>query len=632
MKTFLFALRFGTPFLKPYWWRLALGVGFGILFGLFGSLSVLSTKVLFDRLVPQAPAPSATVTTPALSLPPTPSEKPSELTSLKDRWTPRLKSAEASANAWLDRWLPRVGYPLDWRQFVGCLLFLPALVTLRSTLNYLSGYYMAWVSERMMADMQQAMLAKAHQLSVEYFVRKRGIDINARIMTDTNAVYQMVRVGFSDLVKQPITIVGVFVTMLALDWQLTFVTLLLVPGTLIPAKILGKKVRDVARRRVELEVTQSHKMLQGIGNMTVVKAFRLEAFMEKQFARYRQTMVSINMRSNRAETLLNPVVEVITMFGLSGIFLFLFSTDRPASTLVAFMTAVALFARPFKELARINVTIEKARASIERLQDTLQEEPRVIEPSHPQPKKSFENALTVDHLRFDYGGDPVLHDLSFTLPKGQKLGIAGESGCGKSTLINLVMRFYDPVAGHVLIDGVDVREIGSDDLRNLLSIVVQGGGIFTNITVAENIEMGRLGASREAIIQAARDAQAHDFIMTLDDGYDTMVGPGGAILSGGMAQRLAIARAFVRDAPILVLDEATAALDADAESEVQAALDNLAQSRTVIMIAHRLSTLRSCEQILVMEQGRIAEQGTFDQLLAAGGIFTRMCHKQSITA
>jgi subfamily B ATP-binding cassette protein MsbA len=243
--------------------------------------------------------------------------------------------------------------------------------------------------------------------------------------------------------------------------------------------------------------------------------------------------------------------------------------------------------------------------------------------------RDFTRSLEFRSVGFSYGDAPVLDNISFTLKRGRRLGLAGESGSGKSSLINLVFRFYDPTAGHIEIDGVPLETLRIADLRFHLALVSQDILLF-NATVAENIALGKIGSTRQEIIAAAREAHAHDFITALPQGYDTPLGERGQRLSGGQRQRIAIARAFVRNAPILVLDEATASLDSQSEAEVQKAIDHLAENRTVICVAHRLSTLRSMDQILVLEKGRIVEQGSFDQLLAQRGLFTAMAARQSI--
>jgi subfamily B ATP-binding cassette protein MsbA len=259
----------------------------------------------------------------------------------------------------------------------------------------------------------------------------------------------------------------------------------------------------------------------------------------------------------------------------------------------------------------------------------MREQPNVKEPAQPEPLKSFAREIRCENISFAYAEKPVLRDFSLTLPRGYKLGIAGESGSGKSTLVNLLFRFYDVTSGTLRIDGHDLRAVASRDLQQLMALVSQEIVIF-DLTVAENIACGKTGATPAEIEAAARAANAHDFIMQLPQGYDTRVGERGVTLSGGQRQRLAIARAFVRNAPILLLDEATAALDSQSEAEVQAAIEKLEQNRTVVCVAHRLSTLANMDRILVLAEGRVVEEGRFDELIKRGGLFASMAAKQGL--
>jgi subfamily B ATP-binding cassette protein MsbA len=304
-------------------------------------------------------------------------------------------------------------------------------------------------------------------------------------------------------------------------------------------------------------------------------------------------------------------------------------SNTNTATLTAFLVSLTLFGASVKKLNAIGVYYNQLSVSLERLKALFALQPSVREAANPVAMGDFKREIEFRNVTFSYGDATVLHDIHLTLARGQRLGLAGESGSGKSSLINLLFRFYDPTAGQVLIDGVPLDQLRIADLRFHLALVSQDILLF-NATVAENISLGKIGATREEVIAAAKEAYAHNFIEELPQGYDTPLGERGQRLSGGQRQRIAIARAFVRNAPILVLDEATAALDAQSEAEVQKAIDHLAEHRTVICVAHRLSTLRAMDRILVLSQGRIVEQGSFDQLLAQRGIFTAMAARQSI--
>jgi subfamily B ATP-binding cassette protein MsbA len=336
------------------------------------------------------------------------------------------------------------------------------------------------------------------------------------------------------------------------------------------------------------------------------------------------------MKQIQAKELINPLIETIGAVGLSVLLVYILLRHRTGADLAVFVAAFAAIYTPIRKVAGVHLFFEQAVSGIERLMRILREEPTVKEPAAPKMMRRFSREIRFENVTFAYKDRPVLENFNLVVPYGMKLGIAGESGSGKSTLINLLFRFYDPQEGRILIDGQDIREISTADLRAHMALVSQEVVLFDQ-SVAENIASGKPGATGEEIEAAAKAAFAHEFIMQLPNGYDTRVGDRGVLLSGGQRQRIAIARAFVRQAPILALDEATAALDAQSEAQVQKAIDHLAEHRTVISVAHRLSTLSKMDKIIVFRDGRIVEEGTFSQLLLEQGIFGSMARGQALT-
>jgi subfamily B ATP-binding cassette protein MsbA len=382
---------------------------------------------------------------------------------------------------------------------------------------------------------------------------------------------------------------------------------------------------------IAASVTQSSLLLECLAGIRIVKAFGLE---EQQVERYRdmaRDRIHHGMKSIQARELTKPLIECIAMVGFGILVLWIVGSERELSRMSAFLTGVFLMQAPIKRLADVNSSFQQASVSVDRLDHIFREQPTVREHASPKHLAAFATDIRFEAVSFGYADRTVIDGVNLLVPRGMKLGIAGESGSGKSTLVNLLFRFYDPTRGRLALDGMDLRELAIADHRKLMALVSQEIVLFDK-TVAENIAYGRPGATRDEIEDAARHAYAYDFIRQLPQGFDTRIGERGVTLSGGQRQRLAIARAFVRNAPILVLDEATASLDSQSESEVQAAIDRLAENRTVISIAHRLSTLATSDKIIVLSRGRIIEEGGFDQLLRNDGPFAAMAQQQGITA
>ena len=552
---------------------------------------------------------------------------PEELTKLRQKVEAYGRELEAA----IDPWLPRVKQPLDWRQIAGILLFLPTLVSIRAFADYLNNYYIGWVSERVIRDMRLDLMTKFSSLSLDFFNSFKTGDLLTRINTDTQNLLRCMRVGGADVIKESLTVVTVFASLCWLDWKLTFCALVLLPAVLIPLFVLGKKARRATRAGLKASVSQSSQLVELLGSIRVVKAFGLE---EAQLNRFRKTssdIVHAGMKGVKAKELVNPIIEVVAVVGICALFLYVFKTGSDPKDLFAFLTGIAMMFQPVKKLASLHILMEQAGVGVDRLRNLLNEEPSVKEPAAPKTLPTFAKEIAFEKVTFAFGEKVVLRDFNLRIPRGYRLGLAGESGCGKTTALNLLFRFYDPREGAVTIDGVNLRDVSTADLRSHLALVSQDVVLFDQ-TVAENIACGRHGATRQDVEFAAKAAFAHDFILQLPHGYETQVGERGVNLSGGQRQRIAIARAFVRNAPILVLDEATAALDSKSEGEVQAAIEALAEHRTVICVAHRLSTLASMDRILVLSHGQIIEEGSFNELVKAGKSFAAMAAQQGIFA
>ena len=635
----LLIFRFSWPYVRKHRWRLYGALLAGAIFGLSNAGVLWLTRTVLDRLNPEEEAAARELVS---------GDAPSSEASFFQRSFPRasaaLKSTAGSVkNAVaevVERWFPKMGSPVTVFQLLGALLGLPLLVSIRSGGEYLSAYWMSWVGERMVNDLRVEVLESLSRLSLNYFNQAKMGDMITRINGDTLALQNCIRIGVKHSVTDPITILAVFAYLVFMDWELMASTAVLLPICLAPVIIYGRKARRASADKIQTNVTQSSLIVEMLSAIRVVKAFALE---EREVARFRRLsgrLFSYTMRGVRSQEIVGPIIETVSMIAVGMLIVFVVKTERSAPDLITFFIGLIMFYMPVKKLAKLHVLFEQASVSVGRLQNILAETPEVQDAPQAASMQTFSKSIQFENVSFVYPranrqsstadhSNMALQNIHLTIPRGQKLGIAGESGSGKSTLIHLLFRFFDPTAGAVLFDGKDLRKIKVQDCRKLLALVSQDIVVFDQ-SVAENIRCGRLDATKEEIIQAARQAHAVGFIEKLEKGFETRLGERGASLSGGQRQRIAIARAFIRNAPILVLDEATAALDARSEAEVQSAIDNLAQNRTVICIAHRLSTLQAMDKIIVLEKGRIAQQGSYPQLLSQNGPFARMSQRQGI--
>jgi ATP-binding cassette, subfamily B, bacterial MsbA len=621
-------MRFGWTYLRRYSGRLFLSILFAVVFGLSNASFIWATQTIIGRLKPETES----------SQPAAEESKRSQsqatgttLSSLAPHFSERLIRFKQKIDRAVDSILPRVGEEMALLQILGGLFFLPCLVFVRSAADYGSSYCMGWVAERLVNDMRLDLLDKLSSLSLNFFNRSSTGDLLTRINSDTAKLMRALKVGAADMIKEPVTLVSVFIYLCWMNWKLTLFAMVFLPLCLFPLIVLGKKVRRASKASVNAEVLQAGQLVELLASMRIIKAYNLEHEQIRRFRSLSRQLVHYGMKNVQAKELVNPLIAVVSTVGLGALIVYAVRAAASVENVVGFLTGLILFYEPVKKLARIHVLFEEASVGVVRLMGILREEPTVKESPNPKPLPQFRNAITFENVSFAYADRPVIQRFDLTVPRGCRLGIAGPSGSGKSTLVNLVFRFYDPTDGAIRIDGTDLREASISDLRKLMALVSQEVILFDQ-TVAENIACGKLDASREEIETAARAAYAHDFIMQLPNGYDTRIGERGVTLSGGQRQRIAIARAFVRNAPILVLDEATASLDSQSEGEVQVAIERLAENRTVICVAHRLSTLASMHRILVLADGRLAEGGSFDELLESGGMFAAMARSQGIFA
>jgi len=529
------------------------------------------------------------------------------------------------------RWVSRVLNRLDPGSFtLGKMLILfsiPMAMLLRGVFTYLNTYLMNWVSIRAITDLRIKLFSHLLTLDAGFFNRNSTGELMSRF-TEINFLQGLISSSMVILIREPITIISLLAYLLYQQPMLTCITLSVLPLTILPFVFYSLKVRR-ASQGMYMQVSDMGKLLhETFTGYRVVKAYNLENRMVDEFRKTSGLTVSFFMRMLRSIELPGPLIEFLGALGVTAFFIYLtFHADKTPGDLLAFVGSIFLMYAPIKNLVRLNTQIEQANAASQFIFQLLDARSNVAEPVQPKPLSAVAAPIQFDNVSFAYDEKKALENIRLTLAPGKVVALVGGSGSGKTTLANLLLRFFDPQQGAVRINGMDIREASTSDLRRQIAVVTQEVMLF-NDTIRNNILVGRPGATDEEIVAAARAANAHDFIMEKPGGYDALIGERGVALSGGQRQRLAIARAILKDAPILVLDEATSALDTESERVVQAALDRLMQDRTTLVIAHRLSTIQNADLIVALEQGHIVETGTHAELGHSGGVYQRLYELQ----
>ncbi len=529
---------------------------------------------------------------------------------------------------WLATILPeKIDAPAStggWLLIIGVI---PAVMLLRVTLAYLSIYLTNWSAMRAIADIRTKLFGHLQNLSLGFFNRARTGDLIARITSDTQVLYGIIGNSFSSAVKDPVTVLCLLGYLFMIQPKLTLISIIVFPVCVVPIAIYGRKVRKSARAVQQHNAELANLMHESFTGNRVIKAYNLEATVIEQFRATTQKYIGQLMRVIRSNEIPSQLMELFGALGVALVFLYVLQLppeQRPTpGGFMSFILAIVMIYPPIKAFTRLHNQLHQARAASERVFELLATKNSVPEPAAPKMLHADQADIEFQNIDFNYGDKPVLRNIHLTVKAGQLVALVGASGSGKTTLANLLLRFYDPTGGTVKIGGVDVRDVSTRDLRNQIAVVAQENILF-NDSIRRNIELGRLGATSDEIIAAARHAHAEEFIRQKPEGYDTVIGEKGVSLSGGQRQRIAIARAVLKNAPILVLDEATSALDTESERAVQTALDELMQGRTTICIAHRLSTILHADLIVVLDQGKIVEQGRHDELVQRGGVYQKL--------
>jgi subfamily B ATP-binding cassette protein MsbA len=592
------------PFVKPYRSRLVLGLLCGVMFGLLQALLVVLVKFV-----------------------------------VRLRFEGRTDFADEIARSHglirnilehLAAWIPQVKAPESKLGLILIICLIPGTMLVRAMFGYLSVYLTNWSALRAVADIRTKLFNHLQNLSLSFFSGARTGDLISRITSDTQTLYGIIGNSLSSLVKDPVTIVTMMAWLFTQQPRLTLISMIVLPACLIPISWYRKKVRKSARaiqgHNSEL-VTLMHESFTG---NRIIKAYNLEDTVTAQFRAVTQKYIGQVMRVVRANEIPSQLTELLGGVGVALVLIYTISFDTTAPSIedfVSFLLAIVIMYQPIKSLTRMHNQLHQAAAASERVFELLEMQSSVVEPAQPVPLEARHADIHFDNVDFQYGEKAILQNINLTVKAGHLVALVGSTGSGKTTITNLLLRFYDPQSGAVKIGGTDIRNVSTKDLRRQIALVTQETILFHD-TIRKNIALGRPDATNAEIEAAARAASAHEFIVQRPEGYDAVVGEKGMNVSGGQRQRIAIARAIVKNAPILVLDEATSALDTETERLVQAELEKLMEGRTTLCIAHRLSTVQKADLIVVFSAGKIVETGTHAELLARGGVYQRLYELQ----
>jgi ABC-type multidrug transport system fused ATPase/permease subunit len=521
-------------------------------------------------------------------------------------------------------------------------LFLVLMTGLKCLTAWLANYYMVPIRTGVLRDLRRQLYDKMVSLPIGYFTEEHRGDVMSRMTNDVNEVEASIMSALDVLFKDPIMILVYLLTLFVISWQLTLLVLLLLPVAGLLIGRIGRSLKRASKRGQEQNAEILTQIDETLGGLRVVKAFNAEQKLRDRFLRLiNDTRLTYN-RINRRYYLAHPVSEflgtaliaVILWFG--GMLILEGTSLIDAATFIYYLVIFYSIINPAKDLSKAGYSVRRGQASLDRIDRILQTESTIRELPDPKPIRDFHDEIRYEHVSFAYSDErPVLRDIDLTIRKGQMIAIVGQSGSGKTTMADLLPRFYDAQQGRILIDGIDVRDVRTRDLRALMGIVNQEAILFNdsfynNITFGVDTSQPAPGGMTwpEAVEQAARIANAHDFIMQTPEGYQTSIGDRGSRLSGGQRQRISIARAILKNPPILILDEATSALDTESEKLVQEALEHLMRDRTTLVVAHRLSTIRHADLICVLHEGRIVEMGRHDDLLRQDGYYRKLVEMQ----
>jgi subfamily B ATP-binding cassette protein MsbA len=506
-------------------------------------------------------------------------------------------------------------------------LLMVGVLLVRSLASFFSGYSFQHIGLGMTTDMRNDLFRRVVDQSSHFHETHSSGELVSRIVADVTVMQNAVTSRLLDLFQQTPTLIVLVIVLLNINFKLALICLVVTPVFLYPIFRFGKGMWQTSHRSQERMADLTQLLAEATRGHRVVKAFGMEGFEHKRFAEATNRHLLVKLRAQILSHISGPVVESLSAIGSAAFLIYagkaIRSEQLTASVVVQFLTALMMLYDPVRKLNKVNLILQEARAAAQRVSGLLAIPNEVQDRAGASEADGFREAIRFEGVTFSYARDAVLKEIDLEIRRGEVVAVVGPSGAGKSTLINLLPRFYDPDSGRITIDGVDTKDLTLESLRRLIGIVTQDTMLFDD-TVRNNIAYGRADLSLEAVREAAIAAYADEFISQLPAGYDSRIGEAGLKLSGGQRQRLAIARALLKNAPILILDEATSHLDSESEALVQKALYNLMRARTALVIAHRLSTVKSADRIIVMEKGRITQSGTHAELLAEGGMYKRL--------
>ena len=599
------------PYVLPYKRQAFLNVFFNILYSLFSALSFVALIPMLDVLFGKAqPITEAPV------------------------YSGNLLDLGSYGKAYLNYKVGALaGENTIWALAIVIALVL-SLFLLKNLFSYLASFFITYLRNGVLKDLRNNLYKKIVNQPIAFFSDQRKGDIMSRMIGDVNEVQNSMLSALESFIREPLTIIFSILVMLGISVKLTLFTFIFIP---IAAAVISKIGKSLKKNSIAVQQEQGRFLSlieETIGGLRVIKAFNAESIFSKRFADSSQTFNRLSNKVMNRQNLGSPMSEFLGILMIAVLLWFggslvLVDKTLEGTQFIAFMGLAYNILTPAKAISKASYDMRRGNAAAERILEILDYDNPIKERENPVVIKDFTTAITLNNVTFAYAEQPVLTNFSLEVPKGKTVALVGQSGSGKSTIANLITRFYDVNQGAILIDGVDVKDMQTASLRKLIGVVSQDSILF-NDTIKNNLLIGKPDATDEELITAAKIANAYEFINDLPEGFDTNIGDAGSKLSGGQKQRLSIARAVLKNPPIMVLDEATSALDTESERLVQSALENMMKHRTSIVIAHRLSTIQNADLIVVMQKGRIVEQGTHTELIQKNGMYKRLVEMQTI--